>query len=88
MLQNRDKLYKKAEKIDDETLSDKIETNYEIENEKNYDFILVKDVKEFIKEVKERINIELGKPAILTGNYRLLMNVKGIIDELAGDKLI
>ena len=78
MLQNRDKLYKKAEKIDDETLNDKIETNYKIENEKNYDFILVKDVKDWIKTLKKDLN----------SDNLTIAEINAIIDRRLGDKLI
>ena len=47
--------------MDDKTLSDKIETNYEIENEKNYDFILVKDVKNWVKTLKKDLDRVIDK---------------------------
>ena len=61
-----------------DTLSDKIEV-YDKENDDN--FVRVKDIKEFIKRLKEGVITSKGK---LSGTEEFFHR---IIDKLAGDKL-
>lgn len=36
---------------------------------------------EFIERVKKKMKSEMGESALLTGNYRFIMNVNGILDQ-------
>lgn len=63
------------------SLSDKI--TFVIRNSKPAYWIMVDDVKEFIKELKE----EIGNPVLLTKSMRS-MKLHDIIDERAGENLI